>query len=216
MAALQHQANYHFRPFWDAACKLLWLPKGQRPPGGAWQLGVFDDSDAPGALGYHDFTPSGQPVLKVFAGEDAKYGLSWTVTASHEVLEALADPDCQRAIQVDATKFYALEVGDPVEDDRFAYELGGVKLSNFVLPAWFHPGVKAMRYDHLGLCKAPLELLDGGYQSIFVSGKGWTQVSRFKGKTVDVTHLAGEDGKGLRPRVSADLRRRFSRDELDH
>jgi len=42
--------------------------------------------------GHHDLTPDGLPVGKSFAGTDKHFGHSWTVTASHELLEMLADP----------------------------------------------------------------------------------------------------------------------------
>lgn len=60
---------------------------------GSWWLGIFDDSDVPGALGYHDVTNEGLPLGKVFAGTDIKYEANWTVALSHELLEMLADPE---------------------------------------------------------------------------------------------------------------------------
>jgi len=48
---------------------------------------ILDDSDQAGALGYHDLTSDGLPIGKVFAASDLKAGTSWTVTASHELLE---------------------------------------------------------------------------------------------------------------------------------
>lgn len=219
LPALQYQANYHFRPFWDAGCRLHWLDKGQPAPSGMWLLSILDDSDQAGALGYHDVTDEELPLLKVFAKTDKDYGLSWTVTTSHELLEALADPDIVRALQVSDTEFYALEVGDPVEDDSLGYPIhmpdhGAVLVSNFVLPAWFHPGVKAYKYDFKKHCTEPLQVLSGGYMSIFKSGHGWTQVTNFQGEMRDVSHLVDGPKDQLRPRPSAELRQKIASGEL--
>jgi hypothetical protein len=212
MPALQYQANYHFRPFWDAGCKFLWVPKGDAVPAGAWQLLILDDSDQAGALGYHDVNAAGCPILKIFAKTDKDAGLSWTITTSHELLEALADPDIVRGMQVTDTEWYALEVGDPVEADELGYAVRlangeRVMVSDFVLPAWFNPGATAIKYDYMRHCNKPLEVLAGGYQSIYVSGKGWTQVTNFRGEMRDVSHLVDKVPGQLRPRPSQEIRR---------
>ena len=43
------------------------LIHGPPPTAEEWQIVVLDNSDQAGALGYHDYTPSGKPVAKVFA-----------------------------------------------------------------------------------------------------------------------------------------------------
>lgn len=209
LPVFQHQANYHFRPFWDAGCRLHWVPKGMQPLPGMWQFVILDDSDQAGALGYHDYTPDGLPVAKVFAKTDAKYKLSWTVTFTHELLEALADPDIVNLKQITDTQLYAVEVGDPVEADGFGYDIDGILVTDFVLPAWYHPGVSARRYDYAGHCKQPLEILEGGYQSIYVSGKGWTQVTMRNGRVAHVK-VTGQGEQGKRPRRSQEIRRELA------
>ena len=93
VAALQTQITRDFAPAWGVDAELVFVPQGKQPPPKTWQVGVFDNSDQAGALGYHDLTDDGFPLGKVFAATDAQYGSSWTVTASHEVLEMLIDPD---------------------------------------------------------------------------------------------------------------------------
>jgi hypothetical protein len=90
--ALQQQVSYHFKPYWNEGARLVFVPSGSVPPIGSWLLSILDDSDQAGALGYHEVTSDNTPLLKVFAKTDQENGLSWTVTASHEVLEAIADP----------------------------------------------------------------------------------------------------------------------------
>lgn len=201
---LQTQISYHFRPYWDSWAHLSFFDTlaHSRIPEDMWILSILDDSDQAGALGYHDVTDANKPILKVFAKTDQKYGLSWTVTASHEILEALADPWVSAAWQVTNTEFYALEVGDPVEADALGYKVNGRTLvSDFITPAWFVPGLSGVKYDRQGHLDGPLTLADGGYCSIFVSGHGWTQKQLFDGELRDVTPEA--DDRRFRDRSRA-------------
>jgi hypothetical protein len=169
MRALQHQALYHYEPHWGNSATLV---TAEDAIPGAWLLLILDDSDQAGALGYHDFDP-GTPAGKVFAKTDQKYGLSWTVTASHELLEMLADPDVSRCYQTGNTRFHALEVGDPVEADADGYKIHNVLVSNFVLPSWFGQG-GAYPYDFCRQLEEPLTLRPGGYESFWLDGS-WRQ-----------------------------------------
>jgi hypothetical protein len=47
---------------WGIDASLQFLHKTDKVPAGAWLLGVFDNADQAGALGYHDLTPEGLPV----------------------------------------------------------------------------------------------------------------------------------------------------------
>ena len=186
--ALQHQVSYDFKPYWNEGARLVWVPSGSSPPRGAgsWLLSILDDSDQAGALGYHDVTADNTPLMKVFAKTDLDNGLSWTVTASHEILEALADPWISAAWQTSNTEFTALEVGDPVEADELGYMIDGTLVSDFILPAWYVSGLKVPKYDFGGHVSGPLQVAPGGYISIFVSGKGWTEKQMKEGRLVEV------------------------------
>jgi hypothetical protein len=182
---LQTQVHRDFAPAWGVDASLVFVPKGATPPPGAWWLTILDNSDQAGALGYHDLTNQGLPLGKVFAGTDMQYGNSWTVTASHELLEMLGDPDINLAAYVEHPKggmrLYAYEVCDACEADKFAYRIDGTLVSDFVYPAWFEafrrPG--SARFDHRGAIKGPFKLLPGGYIGIFdcPAGGGWTQIT---------------------------------------
>jgi hypothetical protein len=180
MAALQRQVTYHFEPHWNAGAS-LWgpWPRDQPIPDEAWALILADDSDQAGALGYHETTHSGQPIGFVFAKTDRNYGLSWTVTASHELLEMLGDPYANQAVQINEQTFVAYEACDAVEADELGYEItthgaAPVLVSDFMLPAWFIPGA-AGPYDYGEHCSKPLELLPGGYIGIWTPRDGWEQ-----------------------------------------
>ena len=183
VAALQQQVTNDFRPAWGTDAELKMVSKGTQPVSGSWWLVILDDSDQAGALGYHDLTPDGLPIGKVFAASDLKAGTSWTVTASHELLEMLADPDINLTVFVQNAEttgtVYAYEVCDACEDDSFGYQIENILVSDFVFPAWFE-GFRAegsTQFDRMGQIPKPLQLLKGGYIGIFNvnQGSGWQQ-----------------------------------------
>ena len=113
--ALQQQVTNDFGPVWGVNAVLSIVPHGSQPPAGSWWLTILDDADQAGALGYHDLTSEGLPLSKVFAATDLKYGNSWSVTASHELLEMLVDPNINLTVLVQtdsqtAGTLYAYEV----------------------------------------------------------------------------------------------------------
>ena len=67
MPAFQTQVTRDFAPVWGLDADLRPLAKKDKTPAEAWLLGVFDNADQAGALGYHDLTKAGQPLGKVFA-----------------------------------------------------------------------------------------------------------------------------------------------------
>ncbi|MEY2397411.1 MAG: hypothetical protein QOJ00_585 [Actinomycetota bacterium] len=182
--ALQTQVHRDFAPAWGADAEVTFVAKGHKPKRGAWWLVVLDDSDQAGALGYHDLSDEGLPLSKVFAGSDKQYGYQWTVTASHELLEMLADPDINLTVFVQSSNtagvLYAREVCDACEADALGYEIDGVLVSDFVYPAWFESfrKAKSTRFDHTDRLTKPFELAAGGYIGAFdiSSGSGWHQV----------------------------------------
>jgi len=187
--ALQQQVTNDFLPPWGVNAQLSFVPSGTQPPPGTWWLSILDDSDQAGALGYHDLTPDGLPLGKVFAGTDLKLGSSWSVTTSHELLEMLADPNINLTVLVQsdsqtAGTLYAYEVCDACEADNLGYQIGDVLVSDFVLPAWFESfrAPNSTQFDRQGQITAPLQLLQGGYIGAFdiSAGSGWHQVTAEK------------------------------------
>jgi hypothetical protein len=183
VGALQKQVTRDFAPVWGADADLSFVPAGRLPPKGSWSLVVLDDSDQADDLGYHDLTADGLPQGKIFAGSDLKGGYHWTVTASHELVEMLADPDINLNAFVQATGrtgvLLSYEVADACEADEYGYRIDGVLVSDFVYPAWFETfrAARSARFDHVGHIDKPLGILPGGYLSTFdvSSGTGWHQ-----------------------------------------
>jgi hypothetical protein len=185
--ALQSQVNNDFGPIWHISAALTFYPKGATVPSTSWQLAILDNSDQAGALGYHDITKSGQPLGKAFAATDKQYGLSWSVTVSHELLEMLADPWINLTVFDQRTntagRIYAYEVCDACEDDSFGYLIDNVKVSDFVCPTWFEGWrtANSTTFDFKKHITKPFELLKGGYISYFdAHGAGWQQETAAK------------------------------------
>jgi hypothetical protein len=202
VAALQKQVSNDFRPIWGVDAVLTIVPKTTQPPTGSWWLVLLDDSDQANALGYHDLTTEGLPIGKVFADSDLKAGTSWTVTASHELLEMLGDPNINLTVFVQnadtAGVLYAYEVCDACEDDSFGYTIDNVLLSDFVYPSWFENfrAEGSTQFDRINKIQSPLELLTGGYIGVFTvnSGSGWQQQTAEK----HLTNLRNRGAVGTR------------------
>src|SRR5215471_17347428 len=179
-AALTKQAQQHFAlqpPYGyglSATVRAASSPHDVHPD--EWVIGLVTKADQPGALGYHDQTPTGKPYVKVFPLLDKQDGADLSVTISHEMCETLADPNGARAAQWKDGRFWAYEVCDAVEET--SYVIDGVKVSNFVLPPYFEPVVRltSLKFDWIGKVKAPLEILPCGYGQWFDPNKGWQQV----------------------------------------
>lgn len=204
-SALQKAVSRDFAKAWgiDASMKFI----GARTMTGwegRWNLLVLDDSDVANALGYHDVTPEGLPLGKVFAGTDLKYGAKVSVTFAHELFEMLLDPwislcaeDSRRGV------FVAYEASDAVEADELAYDVDGVAVSDFVLPAFFDPtalGRAGAEFSFGGHVHRPFELAPGGYELLYIPGRGWTQRTARK---VEEGELSSD-----RPRVGSRRERR--------
>jgi hypothetical protein len=186
IAAIQIQLDRDFAPAWGLTATLQFLPKGTTLPVHHWMVVLMDNTDQAGTLGYHDITDAGMPIGKIFAKDDQKYGLSWTVTLSHEILEETLDPYIANCVfvQNSATTgtLYAFECCDPVQDDSMGYMINGVLVSNFVTAAWFEgfrkPG--STQFDFCNKTSKPFELAQEGYISTFVVGPntaGWNQIN---------------------------------------
>jgi hypothetical protein len=164
-AALQTQATRDFGPLWtvDATVDAFAFSD---IPAGYWPIIVQDTIDQPGALGYHQTRADGTPYALVL------YGPTWSLTASHECLEILADPFAsqkhsgQSLIPAQGRVDYLVEVCDPCEDPAFAYAVNGVTVSDFYTPNFFDPiASQQVRYSFSGAISQPYQVLANGYLS---------------------------------------------------
>jgi hypothetical protein len=193
VAALRKQVEEDFWPAWGIDAELDLIAHGAAAPATAWQLVILDDSDQAEALGYHETTAAGLPLGKVFARTTMRDGGQWSVTASHELLEMLADPEINLSVFVQNT----------------TYAIDNVLVSNFVLPRYFEPGTAgatpAAPFDFLKQLAMPLPaMLPGGYLSVFQVGgqsQGWQQITDMRARPGRMMPAAGSRrDRRLRPR----------------
>jgi hypothetical protein len=165
--SLQMQVRRDFAPIWGVDATVVATPAAAVADYN-WVLGIFDDSDQANALGYHELTPAGKPVMKVFVKDSNSAGVPVSSVASHELLETLADAFIESLNLQDngdgTGTLYAQEVCDPVEADL--YQVLGNQMSNFVTPWWFGDPLPAgLKFDFLGKLTAAFTLSPGGYVS---------------------------------------------------
>ncbi len=164
-AALQKQATRDFGPLWDIQANVSGFAKLQDVPTDYWPVIVRDDIKTPGAAGVHE-DKNRQPFALV------QFSDQWSLTASHETLEMLADPFGNRLVAGKSPKRaqgrvnFLVEVCDPSEDQQFAYTVNGVTVSDFYTPHFFDPVAESsVRYSYTGAVKGPRTILRGGYLS---------------------------------------------------
>jgi hypothetical protein len=87
------------------------------------------------------------------------------------------DPWLNSAYQDAGGIFWAGEICDPVEDDRYGYEINGTLVTDFVTPNWFAHMYASGPLDFKTHSKNAFEVLTGGYAQKFDLKKGWVQVT---------------------------------------
>ncbi len=191
LAALQKFVDQYFVPVWGTPARLL-KTTGFRK--GAWALALLDRADVANALGYHDLTPDGLPLSKVFVQTTLEAKQKVSVTACHELAEMLVDPAINLAAAGHGNVFYAYETADAVEEIEFTID--GIAMSDFVYPAWFEgfrkPG--SAQFDYAKKVRRPFQILAGGYMSVFKNGK-WTEIF---GSPAKARRFRREDRRGHR------------------
>jgi len=192
IAAMQTYVNQYVAPVWGTPAKLIKTADFVKD---AWAMVFLDDADAPGALAYHDLTPDGLPLSKIFVKTTIDDGELVSVSASHELVEMLVDPAINMMTTgPNAKLMYAYESADPVE--ALSFNVNGIAMSDFVYPAYFEgfrkPG--SVKFDHLDKVNRPFQILAGGYQIIFKNGK-WTQIH---GSVAQKKRFKREDRRGHR------------------
>jgi hypothetical protein len=179
-AAIQKQISNDFAAAWGIDASLRLLRKEDLLASDNWFVGLFDDADHAGALGYYDLTRHGQPLGKVFVPPDSwNTEAAWTVDLSHQLLELLVDPNVNLcAFDQDNRRLYAYDICDPVRAPRCGYDIAGTIVSDFVLPGWFEPGRRTeSNLAFKSKVTVPLQLLAGGEIGCFdFDGTGWQQI----------------------------------------
>jgi hypothetical protein len=179
--AINAQLAHDYKPYWHIAAELrLEGSIGKDPDDdvlpelrGDAIIYLWDEVNADDALGFHENNAAGVPFGFVFTELSKELGESWTVTLSHEALELIGDPEVNLLVAGphpgDPKKevFHWYEMCDAVQDET--YKIGGVEVSNFLLPLYFTSSNEVGgRNDFLGAKKgrSPLPsfgIAKGGY-----------------------------------------------------
>jgi hypothetical protein len=152
-------------------------------PGSA-VLGIFDDADQAGDLGWHTEVAGGIVYGRIFAapvldngGDVLSKPLSVASVLSHEVCETALDSACDLWADDGNGTAYARELCDAVESDSYMVMVGaGVSairctVSNFLTPAWFDPNaVAGAEFDFMRLATAPFQVRPTGYTITMTEG----------------------------------------------
>jgi len=187
IAAIQAFVDRDVAPVWGTPARLA---KSTGFVKSQWAMVFLDNADQPGALAYHDLTPDGLPLAKVFVKTTLANHDLVSVSASHELVEMLVDPAINLlATGPDPKTVYAYESADPVE--ALSYPM-----TDFVYPSYFEnfhkPG--SVQFDRLKKVNRPFQILPGGYQIIFKNGK-WSQIF---GSAAKKKSFAKENRRGHR------------------
>ena len=183
---VSQQVREHVAPaFGIIPPHVSYLPPGAVAPAGSFVIGILDNADQAGDLGWHTEGPGGVIYGRVFARPVLQNGgaimsgqLSVSSVLSHEVLETIADEHCNLWADVNGSTAIAYEIGDPTESDSYQVTIAApgesitATVSNFVLPAWFDPeSAHGALLDYLGLCTAPFQIRPTGYAIVLAEGK---------------------------------------------
>jgi hypothetical protein len=205
-AALQRQATRDFGPIWKVRATIDAFPSLEDVPVGYWPLIVETDIDTPGAAGVHE-DQEGQPFALITMSD------SWSLTASHEMLEMLADPFGKRVLPGKSPKRgqgrveFLVEVCDPSEAAEFGYTVNDILVSDFYTPHFFDPKrADGVRYSFTGAINKPRQVLRGGYLSWHdpVSDHWWQEI--YFGQRPQYRDLGVFDAKGMGLRAWIDAK----------
>jgi len=185
--ALQKQVRRDFAPVWGIDAELTLVAKGADPEPGSWWVMIEDQSEFPSIIAYHTLTPEGLPYVRVSVVTAQQSDFAWTMAASHDLLEMLANPrvnltvfDSSDGIQ---GKLYIREICDPVSSPLQAYSIDGIVVSDFVYPSWFESYRKSggTQFDHAGHVNEPFQIARGARSMVceVTASSGWRQIFAF-------------------------------------
>ena len=175
VAALQTQVHRDLAPTWGIDAKIELIGAGETPPEKAWWLYLDDDTKYQGVLGFHDVNAAGLPLARVGIRTAQEAGRAWSHVASFTLLQLLANPKGNVVVSARG-KFIPQEICRPCGGDEWSYHIDSIKVSDFVLPAWFdsYRQPRSARFDYGGHIAQPFQVLPGGYLIYFENGE-WLQ-----------------------------------------
>lgn len=182
---VNRQVRDHLAPAWGISPPIVkFIPQGASGVHYDAIIGIMDDADQAGDLGWHTEGPDASVYGRVFArpvldngGDALAASLSVCSVLSHEVIEVIGDAACNRWAQRADGLLVAVELADPVEGDSYQLVVDATSgervagtVSDFVLPAWFDPDAGAGTTDFMGLVTSPFQVRPTGYTIVMSAG----------------------------------------------
>ena len=167
-SAFQKQVTRNFGPIWKVDASIKIFKFARDVPRDYWPVTIRDRIKAEGAVSYHSVNKD-RPFVEVSYRMATESGIHWTSSASHDLLEMLADPYVNRTVKAppivtgkNYDVFYPIQVCDPCAG--MSYMIDGVTVSDFSTPEYWNPGSKKKgRYSYTGALTRPFQVLPGGY-----------------------------------------------------
>jgi hypothetical protein len=184
-AAIGVQVQRDLSQYWPVNATVSVWPDDGTIPAGVWPVYIVPQIGG-GVGGYHQ-SEHNQPYANVALGP------TWTLAASHEVMEMLVDPSgdylvASSSIEIvngkvrdGGGKFeYLVEICDPSERPDNAYLIDDVLVSDFYTQHYYDPLFSpATLYSFNGKIKAPRQVLAGGYLSWWNGDLGLMQQLKY-------------------------------------
>lgn len=176
--AVALQLREHVAPLWDEAPPgLTFYGTAEHVPADqAAVLGYVNDDGNADSAGYH-----ADAAGLVYGLVDVGQSPESSITLSHEGAEMYGNQHLDRKVVGKDGRAYYVELSDPVQAATYEIEVElfgerrRVKVSDFVLPAWFglpNKPAGGMRTTYLGQPLKPFQVDEGGYQIIEDVGGG--------------------------------------------
>lgn len=171
---LQTQLTRDFKPVWNIDGYLQFTTS--TPPSGSYRITILDSFIQANVLGYHELTSAGFPQGYVFVENGYETGVPWTISFSHEMLEMLVNPECNKVVITNFSPYqyeteewaWAMEVCDPVQSVDQSYFINSTRVSDFVYPTWFESfwDPFSTKFNHIDTIIVPFQLQPGGYAMV--------------------------------------------------
>ena len=183
-ATLQKQVTADFAPVWGLDADINPFASVEDVPSDHAVIQLVNQLSNSSVEGFHYFDDRSEPhsVVRVDVSD-------WSLVASHECLEMLADPGGE--IVVSAPPLYASsgvvqylrEVCDPCQNLSYGYIIDGLPMSDFYYPNYFDlTATPGARYCATGALTSPRQILPGGYVCYRDAVGGWYKASNVNGQ----------------------------------
>jgi hypothetical protein len=203
-AVLQKRLRRDLAPIWGVSATIELYRDSRDAPREAWPVTIKDKLQS-NALTFHA-DDKGKPYAQVL------YSPDWVLSLSHSLVEMLVDPfgdrfatgPCPQKGHKHDVQFL-VEICDPCTTDKYAYEIDGIRVSDFCTPDYYRKKPSGARYSFTNAFSKPFQLLRGGYFTWQEDGNWWQRLWFLgKGKTFSIGPVQSSEGS-RRQKVSVQM-----------